>query len=682
MSEGQNQRCDFLLDLLGLQQDGRQAISAPTNWTQVRPLLEVPTELDSVISSLANTCLAAGNNRQGRWHFFIGSPGNGKSAAVGQLARTLIQDRGCRVVDDNGTDIGDLSEDAVPYSLDVFEPGLGYPTVRIVQDASVVRNPYAADVDPARDLLETLAEAWSRGISLIVCTNRGVLEKAFRDTYLDPEVNRQPWHRAILRPLVESGNGHSHPSEPLAVEGRRPVFPTITVSAHYLDNRSLLLSGRRIFENLVEQAVRSDRWGACTRCAASSLCPFKANRDWLANDMGREMVVSAFRRAEVLSSQVIVFREALAAISFLLAGCARDYHNQHACDWVGDMVAADDIFGLATRRIYMCLFSASFPRGLEATSVLRSVQTEALQSILAAVPADNALVGPLTRVLEARPPSTDVGVARLLGMGGVFQRLDPLNGPLPASFFDAWDGSYELICSADSPYICEIERRCARAWDAMETTAENMPSHLASTAYWAVRRWSTQFTLHLGALSRGLALAATELDEFTELLELLWKERSERTVEERRRLRELEQLVERLLNRDGESASSVTAASLADNVQVSGRWVEQNIRPRVESSPASGSLTIAIRFGQSADHTTLAAPMYLWLRQRASGTMDRRCIPGDLMSEAMDARSRAVARSNYAFAADDVNVAIEGERERFTLARFDGEVDVDAHNKP
>jgi len=73
--------------------------------------------------------------------------------------------------------------------------------------------------------------------------------------------------------------------------------------------------------------------------------------------------------------------------------------------------------------------------------------------------------------------------------------------------------------------------------------------------------------------------------------------------------------------------------------------------------------------------------MYLWLRQRASGTMDPRCVPGDLLSEAMDAKGRAVAKSAYAFVPDDLSLIVDGDRERFTLSRFDGEVDVDVQNK-
>ena len=63
--------------------------------------------------------------------------------------------------------------------------------------------------------------------------------------------------------------------------------------------------------------------------------------------------------------------------------------------------------------------------------------------------------------------------------------------------------------------------------------------------------------------------------------------------------------------------------------------------------------------------------------------MDPRCVPGDLLQgrQAMDAKGRAVAKSSYAFVPDDVSLSVDGERESFTVARFDGEVDVDVRNR-
>ena len=82
-------RNNFLVDLLSLQQDGSGAISAPSNWSEP-PLLSVKTELDSAVDKVAEQLVS--NNSEGNtgaWWFLVGSPGNGKSAAVGRLVRSL-----------------------------------------------------------------------------------------------------------------------------------------------------------------------------------------------------------------------------------------------------------------------------------------------------------------------------------------------------------------------------------------------------------------------------------------------------------------------------------------------------------------------------------------------------------------------------------------------------------------
>ena len=678
-----NSNNSFLLDLLRLQQDGRDAISAPTNWTRSTPLLEVPTELDEVVAELAETCLIGDGNALGRWHFFIGSPGNGKSAAVGQLVRRLIHEHRCTVLSDDGTDIEALAADSVPYLLNVFEEDKKYPSVRIVQDASVVRHPYANDVDPARDLLATLSESWDRGISLVICTNRGVLEKAFRETYLDSALNQQPWHKAILRPLAETTDGRDLSISPIPVAGHHPVFSSIKPTAKFLDSRSLILGGNRIFDRLIQRAVEPSHWAECENCSARTLCPFKTNRDWLADAEGRNKIVQIFRRAEVLSTQVVVLREALAAISFLLAGCPRDYHSDHPCEWVRDQAAAGDIFGLAGRRIYMSLFSSGFPRGLESDESLRSSQLESLGTLIGTLQ-PSPYRRALQEVVDSPAPSTDVGITRLLGRNGIFSELDAIQGPLPSEFFDAWDGAYDRVMKNDSPLVSDIERQCAAAWYELETAAENMPSHLAPDAFWAIRRWSTQFTLHLGTLIEGTTVSANDLDEFAELLELLSKNPNDRTSNERRRQWDLEQMVEQLLNRNQQEDGRDIGVQLSENVSVLGSWLNNTMRPQVSASSASGSLTIAIEFGNAHDFTVLAAPMYLWLKQRATGKMDPKCLPSDLLSDAMDAKARAVAKSSYAFEPEGVSLDVVGDRdhEYYTLIRHRGEVYVDVHDRP
>ena len=79
----------FLSQLLTLQQDGSGAISAPSNWKD-KPLLEVSTDLDQQVDRLASRLISdGGTNKTGTWWFLVGSPGNGKSAAVGRLVRRL-----------------------------------------------------------------------------------------------------------------------------------------------------------------------------------------------------------------------------------------------------------------------------------------------------------------------------------------------------------------------------------------------------------------------------------------------------------------------------------------------------------------------------------------------------------------------------------------------------------------
>lgn len=674
-------RNPFLADLLSLQQDGRDAISAPTNWTSSRPLLEVKTDLDQITEALTETCLLGASNKVARWHFFIGSPGNGKSATVGKLVRALLE-KGCRIIDEHGTDILRLGTTTVPYSLDVYEPGREYGSVRIIQDASVVRNPYAAKVDPSHDLLETLRDAWEAGISLVVCTNRGVLEKAYRDTYLDPGFRSLPWHRSILKKLAERDEAAAPSEAPLSFTGRKPAFELVAASSTFLDKRSLILREADILDRLIQRAVEPTNWTACASCDVAAMCPFRANRDWLADPNARKGIIKTLRRAEVLSSQVIVFREALAIVSFLLAGCARDYKNTDPCGWVRRLNSRGDIFGLGSRRLHMCLYATTSPRGLDSGDEIRARQMDALRRLhtkMAADPKLAAATNALSAALDEPPPSADVGVTRLLGSSGVFSRLDAINGPLPGRFSDDWDGNYERMLALRPPLVAELDRACLAAWKAYEDFAESLSTHEAEVIHWSVRRWSSQFTLHLGAIAEELVLDGRELDEFTELLELLWKDKTSRSMDEKRRQAELEKQIAALLNRggiegdDGEKA----ATTVSENVAVLGNWIDEEMKPGVHASGASGSLTIGVGFGSPTAQTALAAPMYLWLRQRAKGTMDARCIPPDLLSDAMDAKSRAVSKSSYAFEPNNVALRIVGAGGVFNVERYDGEANVD-----
>jgi len=669
-------RNDFLQELLALQQDGSHAISAPTNWTYA-PLLDVETEVDSIVDELENAILVGRNdNTLARWHFFIGSPGNGKSAAMGKLCRRLTStNKRCQVRDENNVPISELPPTAIPYALNVYENNNKYVTAQIVQDASVVRRPFSPDVDPATELLHTMENAWGKGISLVVCTNRGVLEKAHRDHHTNTEVNSKPWFKMLAAVVSADTSLHGTIKGPRAFDGKKPVFSMVKVGYSHLDNRSLLL-GREIFEQLIRDATCEDHWKPCNSCTSKEMCPFKANRDWLIDDEARARFIRLLKRAEVLSGQVIVFREALAIISLILAGCPRDYDLGHPCEWVREAIAHNDVFSLATRRIYMCLFVSYSPHGLESVAMLQKRQLTALRWLFDTLDSANDKIRTaMEHVVTPRPPSTDVGVTRLLGAAGIMASLDPCRDALPAKFYSRWDADFEAVPNERGSLLTPIEKACIAVWKEMEEFLELASEHSVTEAHWALRRWSSNFLLHFGALVEGRSAWSKELDAFAELLTLVSTSPENRTLEQKRSIRDLDAQVQSLLDTVAGRQAENTV-QLSEAVTLCGQWVRDKLKPKTVASEESGSVSLAVEF-EGGERAVFAASMYLWLTRRADGKLDSRCFPQELLSGATDARIRAASKGKYAFENNDVELIVDiGKEEVFKLERFDGEVEV------
>ena len=681
------ERNDFLLELLTLQQDGSGAISAPSNWTTQKPLLQVDTEVDEIVGKLHDAVLKnGGSNRKARWHFFIGSPGNGKSAAVGELCTRLLSESSCQIRTERGESIEELSKDSeIPYAIDVFERGNKYASVQVVQDASVVRNPFAPDVDPAVDLLNTLENAWEKGKSLIVCTNRGVLEKAHRDKHTDQSVNSKPWFKILKDVVLKEASIYDKLSSTRDFDNGRPVFENVDISYSHLENHSLLQDDE-IFDRLLRKATNQTRWDCCETCPSKAMCPFKANRDWLVDDDLRSKVLQLLKRAEILSGQVIVFREALALISFILAGCPRDYRKlKHPCDWVHDKVAQSDIFSLAIRRIYMCLFGSYCPYGLEVPARLRKEQVEAIDTLYKRLEKDNSGVRKAIRhVIKSQssspkePPSTDVGVTRLLGEDGVIASVNPFKEALPTKFFDRWDSDLDGIsrtCKADN--FGEIEERCISIWEKLEQKLEFTSGHWASKAHWAIHRWSSNYFLYLGALVDGHSAWGNELDEFASLLKIMNTQSSHRSMAQKIQKRTLDEDLERLLNEAADNETDGTV-QLSDSVTLSGDWVKNNLKPKTVPNRKSGSaVSLSIEFN-GKESAVLGALMYIWLKRRAEGKLDQRCFPLELLVGATDARVRAASKGRYAFENDDVELIVKTDGDNtLKIFRLEGDVGVD-----
>ena len=662
---------DYLSQLLALHQDGRAAISAPNNWLNP-PLLEVPTEIDAIVDRLERAVMGAADSNVGHWHFFIGSPGNGKSAAIGKLYRRL-RDRDCTIQTDSGASVEE--DDGVPYMLRIQMPGNKYPSAYIVQDASVVRNPYSDTVDAATDLRKTLKLAWAKGASLIVCTNRGVLEKAHRDMHLDRDVNSQTWFK-ILTKLTEQDPTLDGVSPRWKCEASRPVYGRMAVGYTVLDNDNLLSKGN-VFDDLLVKATDKRQWVICSSCPAEALCPFKLNRDWLAEEQQRSQFIRLLKRSEVLSGQAVVFREILALIATLLSGCPDDYNEQHPCKWVQMRAKDNDVFSLASRRLYMSLFAGHEPHGLDSASRIRGRQLSSLRALLATLPVNGFAYGALARVVKQRNPSTDIGVVRFLGPDGAITRLDPCNEDLPHDFYQKWDSQNVAgIGEQYSPtYWSPLEQRCAELWDELAEAIERL-IHGKVEARWALGRWRSAFLLRFGALVEGCTAWSLELDEFRELLSLV--RRHEPSLDDRKLLRELVGQLGEFLAKT--TSDEIAEVKLGKGVSLGGEWVKRQLRPVLASHGESGSVSLAVEFGADSskrEHATFAARMYLWLRRSHRGHLDKRCLAKDLSIGAADARIRAAARSHYSKVENDIWLRVQSDSETIRLDRFDGYVSVE-----
>lgn len=669
-------RNEFILRLLELQQDGQGAISAPINW-KTRPLLDVPTQTDEVVLELARDLLGLDAGKGlARWHFFVGAPGNGKSAAVGKLCRYLIQEHGCVITNEQKVPIDELGSESIPYLLRVLEPGNVYPTALIVQDASVVRDPFAAEVDPAAELITTMEQAWNRGVSLVICANRGVLDKAYGERYLKPEFNSKTWFN-----ILEQFIGNSNESTSGSLGGRwhftanKRVFEETCITYTYMDNQSLLL-GSNTFERLVEKATASEVWEPCNLCAHRAKCPFKLNQEWLSDPTGRSNVLRLLKRAEVWSGQIVVFREAIALLSFLLAGCSKDYGDKHPCDWVHDRVISDDIFALAIRRIYMSLFSSFAGYGLEAEGLLLKRQKRALEAMkTVAAGSGQDFPKSVEHVLTRPAPSTDVGVGRLLGGDGAIVDLDPCLTSLTSDFLERWDGNPAIPRGIQSHLFTDLERHCLDAWSCLEEVSEYSSSYEAPDFYWAVRRWSSNFILHFGAMFEGLTAWSDELDEFLEILEITRKPLEERSRDERWRIAQLNGRLEQLLIT---STGRVRDESLllSESVRLSGRWVSDTLRPKISARQAKGNLSLWVEFS-GEEVAMLGARAYVWLYRHLDLGLSWYCFPTELLVGVNDARIRAASKGDraYAFADSGVHLTIvTRDGALFTVERMEGDV--------
>ena len=660
----------FVKRLIRLQQDGKEAISGPANWREP-PLLDIATDSDDTIDTLLEAMCPspADSPHRGRWHWLIGSPGNGKSAKLGLLARRLLERR-YEIVCEDGVVVGESDADWLPYLLEVREEGKPYRFAYLVQDASVVRNPFGAVCDPAEDLAEVLRLAAARGTSLLLCTNWGVLQRLFDRGHTDQQVREEPWFRAVRGAVQKSENGVTVQAGG-GIFGERTVFDELEVTYEFLDNRSLLVNSD-VFERLVEKATAEQNWDACSGCPSVSLCPFKANRDDLASNGIRRNVLDILSRAEVLDGQIIVFREAVALLSLLLAGCPEDHGNRMPCEWVHDQVRGDRFFNLLARRVPSILFGATRSHGLEdserhspSTMASRRDQISALEAIDGLLSGTSPVRQALAAVTKSGELSTDVGVERLLGPNGAIPALDPSIEPRHAVELDEFVAIATSARSTDesgdkasSPGMRAIEEHCLQAWEEIfEAIATKGDPVTGQDLYFWSRRWQTTCLAWIAAVTRGLTALQPELADYVAFLKT-----SGELAGRLATMKKLEEVLEKLLAPRELNGDSDVHVELATSLWLTGRWAELELTPHLQHDGARDSNALLVKMSKFHPFV-VTAETFTWLSRQHELNLSDLSFNPDVLDSLRRTQAQAAAASEYSVQDDDVAIVIVDEQD-------------------
>lgn len=616
----------FLTELLTLQQDGRQAISAPSNWLR-EPLLRVETDTIRRVRDFSEHVEAADVVQ---WLVLVGGPGNGKSMAVRELVTSLL-DKGLTIQDEQGLPISEMAGRPVPAVLEVRNSS-GRLLSRIAQDASVVPDPYVDNPNPARDLRSLMVRCAEDRCHLVACANRGVLEAAAAQKAGAAE---SPVDQILAR-TAEVGRQRGTAGE-ITHE-----FDGIKLTARPMDVGSLFEGSTPVFEQLLQEAMSEQRWASCKTCLAAEKCPFWANRRDLSEPEFRSRVLRLLEDAELLDGQPLVFREAGALVSLVLAGCAADYEHEHPCEWVARQVDVGGVFRLAARRLHMVLFSSSAPLGVE-----QEEEVLMLERVC-----NLAGIAPETIVHEL--PSTRVGLDRLLGKRGVMRELDPLSEPFERGLVK-WEGGYPTGLGLNG-----LERACQEVWDALDAALQETDEDV-TLELGALARWTSSHTLRFGALREGRYAWRIELDGFREAIGLA----GQPGIGRRRQLT-------RLLREVLDSRAGVRVAA---NVRVDPSACGE-IEVNWDESYARKSICISLG-GSSEVLAQIPASIFIWLRRRHDAPLHDGTFPAVLLHAARDAIARAASARLYSRTAQGRMWVDRGDRRAYELLWGDGQVEAE-----
>jgi len=632
--EGKN---SFLNQLLDLEVSGKDAISAPSNWTD-RPLLDIDTEVDSIINEVA-PLLKSNDDREGVWWFLVGSPGNGKSAAVGKLVRTLKEEHGSifRLPKEDsrlGKELNELDPDDIPYEVELYEGDNKYPSALFAQDASVVPDPYV-NPDTGAALIDLLQNASEKGLSVVVCANRGVIEKALQ--HLEDIKNNGAVYEA-LRAL--EGKKSSGPDKTISFNSthhQRRVFNKVKLKVTPLDEKSIIANGT--FKKLIDKAVDEKNWATCNECSSASLCPFKNNRDWLAEET-KSRFIDTLRYAELMSNQAMVFREALAFIALSLSGSSRDYKELTPCEWVHARVKKRAFFSLLSRRIYMVLFQSYTAFGLKEDEVDKKEQLRILEKVIEFLAPENKET---IKQLKADNIATDVGLKRFLSTDGVLREIDPVKENQGKTLEQKWniapnDEKSEIY---DERLVGELEKICLKVWSDCEEHAEDIDKQYSTQYYRELRRWITSVTYRLGFFAQGRLLFQEELKQYEQALKIRLSNPDISNSD-----LDLAQKIQENFKEFVFSSEENAEIRVSRNITISGKKVSQELGAELHSE-AGGDTRLKMKLGKKI--LEISPRSFVWLQRKAKSNLSDKTFPPDVKQVAHDIRSMGATYIDYAF---------------------------------
>lgn len=671
----------FVTKLVQLQQDGKEAISGPGNWL-TPPLLEVEPPATESAAELIQAMAPGGSEPdRARWHWLIGSPGNGKSTRMGAIVRQLLRN-GFEVMDERGTSVEHADSDWLPYRLEVYESGKPYRFAYLVQDASVVRNPFGSECDPAIDLEGVLGDAFDRGLSLLLCTNWGVLQRLFDRGVAQRHIRSQKWFRPVKK-AVERSN------RPVVIRPakRKTVFSEVSVSYEYLDNRSLLVNSNT-FNELLKKATSREHWDSCSDCSSRSLCPFRSNRDDLCHPEIRKNVLNTLRRAEVLSGQTVVFREAVALISLFLAGCPNDHENGVPCQWVHSHVENNSVFNLLARRLSILLYGGASPYGLAAgrgdggaLKRAHSQQIKSLKLVRRLLKRHHDARAALKPVVDRKHLSLDLGVKRLIGPRGVITQLDPSLDPRHARHLDRLVTQVtsspisggEATPAKRLPGLRCIERRCIDYWNEMFAAVQGsqVPNRGPNVYFW-LHRWQATCITWMAALSSGVCSLQSDLDLYLEFVTTS----GTLSPDQYRKLSDLQRVLDRTLARQRDANNQ--HIELSPSMRLTGSWARNNLRAKLDTATQNDTHVLRVTIGRAEDgrppHAfVLSAKSFSLLARCQELRLSDLCINPDVIDDLKRTQAQAAATSNYSLQNDDVTLIVTDEQyQEHKLRRTDG----------